>query len=129
MKTLAVQALIDSGATCSTIHPNLVRHHNLFKKRLDHPRPLNNADGSPNQGGAITHEVYTLIFDGPKPQPQTLAVATTGQDQVILGIDYLAKVNPEIDWKNQIWNRNGNAIPFELSVIRATKKRKRRRCK
>ncbi|KAL5514485.1 hypothetical protein ACEPAG_2574 [Sanghuangporus baumii] len=128
-KTLAVKALIDSGATCSTIHPNLVRQFSLFKKRLDHPRPLNNADGSPNQGGAITHEVYTLIFDGPKPQPQTLAVATTGQDQVILGIDYLAKVNPEIDWKNQIWNRNGKAIPFELNVIRAIKKRKRRKRK
>ncbi|KAL5531447.1 hypothetical protein ACEPAG_4324 [Sanghuangporus baumii] len=128
-KTLAVKALIDSGATCSTIHPNLVRQFSLFKKRLDHPRPLNNADGSPNQGGAITHEVYTLIFDGPKPQPQTLAVATTGQDQVILGIDYLAKVNPEIDWKNQIWNRNGKAIPFELNVIRAIKKRRRRKRK
>ncbi|KAL5510913.1 hypothetical protein ACEPAG_4670 [Sanghuangporus baumii] len=128
-KTLAVKALIDSGATCSTIHPNLVRQFSLFKKRLDHPQPLNNADGSPNQGGAITHEVYTLIFDGPKPQPQMLAVATTGQDQVILGIDYLAKVNPEIDWKNQIWNRNGKAIPFELNVIRAIKKRKRRKRK
>ncbi|KAL5533568.1 hypothetical protein ACEPAG_28 [Sanghuangporus baumii] len=128
-KTLAVKALIDSGATCSTIHPNLVRQFSLFKKRLDHPRPLNNADGSPNQGEAITHEVYTLIFDGPKPQPQTLAVATTGQDQVILGIDYLAKVNPEIDWKNQIWNQNGKATPFELNVIRAIKKRKRRKRK
>lgn len=132
-RQIAIEALIDSGATCSTIHPRITRKQKLPLHELEEPRTVRNADGTLNKEGKITHEVKTLLYDGLDSLPQTFAVINTGTDDLILGIDYLQKRNPEIDWKQRtIRDKHGRSTPFTISRVKdkpqkRKKKRKKRR--
>lgn len=125
-KKIAIEALVDSGATCSTIHPKVTRREQLPLHRLDRPRVVRNADGTDNRAGRITHELDAMLHDGLQEAQQTFAVVDTGNDDVILGIDYLQKHNPEIDWKQHVMtNRKGRHIHFTINTVR-TKSAKER---
>lgn len=131
-RKIAINALIDSGATCSTIHPRITRTQQLPLKALPIPRTVRNADGTPNKEGKITHELNTLLHDGLANLPHTFAVINTGTDDIILGIDYLQKRNPEINWKEKtLTDENGRSTPFTISRVkhkrRERKKKKKKR--
>ena len=48
-------ALVDSGATDSFIHPNFVARMKIRPKRLEKPHRIWNADSTENKEGMITH--------------------------------------------------------------------------
>ncbi|KIK55853.1 hypothetical protein GYMLUDRAFT_109093, partial [Collybiopsis luxurians FD-317 M1] len=67
---------------------------------LSHPITLYNIDGTPNFAGQITHsaQLYSTVN---KNHPQLLEYLITnlGLEDIILGLPWLRKVNPNIDWK------------------------------
>lgn len=101
-KKVALDALIDSGSACSTIHPRIIARYKIQTTRLELPRSINNADGTPNKHGKITDEVNLFLDCGINYGRHTLAVVDTAYDDVILGIDWLSKYNPIIDWQEQV---------------------------
>jgi aspartyl protease len=50
-------ALLDSGATESFIHPRVIHELRLHTSQLHHPRTVRNVDGTDNKLGKVTDEV------------------------------------------------------------------------
>ena len=96
---VAAEALIDSGSVCSTIHPALVEEFGINTQKLPHQRIIQNADGTVNTSGPIRREVKMAISTGIAPRKlHTFAVVNTGRNEMILGLDFLKRYNPIIDW-------------------------------
>ena len=92
-----LKALLDSGADNLYINRDWVDKHQLSTFQLEHPIPVYNADGTFNNGGTITHGVkLRLSIQG----HSTLEVfrITQLKNAVIVGMEWLKKHNPEIDW-------------------------------
>ena len=98
-RSAATRALLDSGASTIFISSAFVKKHNITLTRLPQPIPLSNADGSQNAIGLITHEAVLRMAIGDHQEEIRAAVANTGEDELILGVDWLRCHNPEIDWK------------------------------
>lgn len=98
-RSAATRALLDSGASTIFINSAFVKKHNVTLARLDAPITLRNADGSQNAIGLITHEARLLMTIGRHQEEVVASVANTGEDDLILGIDWLRLHNPEIDWE------------------------------
>ena len=97
-------ALQDSGAEGILINYRFARLHNLSRSRLARPIPVRNVDGSDNGMGPIcytTTQVLRLPSQDGKAYHQELVeffIADIGEHDIILGTDWLAAHNPEVDW-------------------------------
>ena len=114
-------AIIDSGATGSFIDTQLARKLNLETSPLSRPVKAFNVDGTANCKGNITWETNVdLSFpdcsDFPHSETIRLMVLNLRKPQLILGMPWLQKWNPEIDW-----TRRTILLPeHELSSLRDT---------
>jgi len=95
--------MIDSGATGNFISTRYVTSQHLNWKLKRNPYRLTLADGSPvsQEGGWVRKEVYLpeLSF-GKHQEPITLDTISMDHD-LILGMPWLRKHNPEVDWDRQ----------------------------
>ena len=105
MGVLPLQALIDSGTTASLIHHNFVRNHNLPSQPIPKPIRLANADNTLNSTGLITRSTTGLMSLTDPVTPQNVHIerhsfyiTDIGNEDVILGTDWLRTHNPEVDW-------------------------------
>ena len=94
-------AIIDCGATGSFIDTELVALANFPLKKLDRQVKAYNVDGTTNSKGNIIWETnIDLLF--PKHRENIkLMVLNLGQKQIILGMPWLKKWNPNINWINR----------------------------
>jgi hypothetical protein len=102
--TIDISALQDSGAEGTLIHPQTIAKHRLTTTDLPRPIPVQNVDGSMNINGPITKQTTqqlrlnsnngTLYHD----ETTTFLVTNTGEHDIILGTDWLATHNPQINW-------------------------------
>lgn len=98
-KDVKTPALIDSGAQATFINVRLLYKLAQHPKRLEHPIKVFNVDDSPNSQGGITHYV-DLCYKWAQKERQIRAFVTNiGRHDIILGWDWLKKVNPEINWR------------------------------
>jgi hypothetical protein len=89
LKTAEFLAFLDSGATECFVSQRFIDTHKLGTRLLTVPRKLQNADGSPNAGGGLTHftelEVLTgvmtvcsgLLFFSSTPSPLPCGLRTS----------------------------------------------------
>ena len=94
-------AIIDCGATGSFIDPEMVTLAQFPLKKLDRQVKAYNVDGTTNSKGNIVWETnVNLLF--PKHQESVkLMVLNLGRRQIILGMPWLKKWNPIINWVNK----------------------------
>ena len=91
--------MIDSGATALFLDHSFIAKHNISLTPLRQPIDLYNIDGSSNQAGRITHFArLKLTLDGFDEWTDFLAT-NLGGENVILGLPWLRKVNPHINWQ------------------------------
>ena len=91
--------MIDCGATALFLDFTFVIRHRIQTRPLKHPIGLYNIDGSANTAGQITHFArLCLTVDGHQEWTDFL-VTNLGGEAVILGLPWLRKVNPTIDWQ------------------------------
>src|ERR1700679_1490163 len=64
LKTADALAFLDSGATECFISQQFIDRHKLGVKLMKEPRKLQNADGSPNTGGGLTHYTELEVVTG-----------------------------------------------------------------
>ena len=91
-------AMIDSGATGLFLDTQYVHKNRMIKRPLPQSIKLFNIDGSLNRAGSITHSVRLLTeVNGNPPQLLEYLVTNLGTEDIILGLPWLRRVNPDID--------------------------------
>jgi len=96
---IVTEALLDSGVTGLVMSEEFVKKHRFRRRKLERPVYVRNVDGMLNYVGPIVDTVEVeIFFKGHKER--TLIDVIGGQKwSVILGMLWLARYNPEIDWK------------------------------
>ncbi|KAI5115588.1 hypothetical protein M0805_009435 [Coniferiporia weirii] len=97
-QNVSTNALIDSRAEGKFIDAKFVIKHRIPTKPLAHPIHVRNVDGTPNQHGTITRFTWRLIKIGRRSITTTFLVTSLGKEDVILGLPWLKRHNPAIDW-------------------------------
>jgi hypothetical protein len=93
-------ALLDCGATSEFIHTDFMKHNCLTTKALNRPIPIYNVDGSPNEAGSISEVIKVMLRYREHSKRVTFAVTGLGKQDVILGLTWLCKHNPKVDWQS-----------------------------
>jgi hypothetical protein len=97
-RSKSIEAMLDSGAQGCFMHLHFVKENNVTTIALKKPIGLGNIDGSPNQSGSITHyAILKVLVDGHLTQ-SLFHIADIGSEDAILGIDWLRRHNPSVDW-------------------------------
>jgi hypothetical protein len=80
------------------MHPRFVKENNITTIVLKKLIGLGNIDGSPNHSGSITHyAILKVLVDGHLTW-SLFHIADIGSEDAILGIDWLRRHSPSIDW-------------------------------
>jgi transposase InsO family protein len=95
-----LRALIDCAATVSFIDKNLAARRPDLIKSLRAPRRLEVFDGTPALEGALTQTVsLPILFTDGTTHTETFFVTRTHPTApVVLGLTWLRRWNPRIDW-------------------------------
>ena len=87
---MAVECLIDSGATINIIHPKIIQRLGIIPKEVSTPFHVYNVDGSSNKKGKITQSALfgLKIFNNEGNTHEEIIEAylgDMGEDVAILG--------------------------------------------
>jgi transposase InsO family protein len=97
-----MKALLDSGSQANYISGPALFKAGLKPRSKETPYPLHVANGAEMPGEpVIKHEVETKISVQGYHTEQTLDVFGLAAHDIILGLPWLRKVNPRIDWENR----------------------------
>jgi hypothetical protein len=94
-----IYALLDSGASGEFIDPKLVNKDNLPKFPLQQIINTHNANRSKNASGQCTHYTKMMMTINERQMAIKPKIVALGKHQLFLGITWLRKSNPNIDWK------------------------------
>lgn len=94
-------ALVDSGASRNFINRKLVREWGLPLITLENPKQVRTIDGSDIKSGKIWHRVELPIRIGSHQHTSSFLVCELGEHPMVLGLRWLAKHNPTIDWESK----------------------------
>ena len=95
-------ALVDCGATGNFIDVGLLCLLELPLEKLPKPIVANNVDGTANAKGTIQWKAHTDILFKERMEKLKLMVLSLGRRQIILGMPWLKKWNPTINWKRNM---------------------------
>lgn len=98
-KTVETEALLDSGAGGIFIDRDFAIQNDLPLDTLPRMMKAQNVDGTPNKKGMITHSTDIWINIGGRRSKITCLVTGLGKETLILGLPWLRKENPTINWK------------------------------
>src|SRR5438552_13291345 len=92
------KALIDSGAMSLFISQKLVNKYGLTTHKKQTAEQVRAVDGRPVGTGLLEKEVVgTLITQGYSSR-EHLNITNIGHHTMILGVNWLKKANPKINW-------------------------------
>lgn len=96
-----IHALVDSGSSDSFADSSFIRSCHVVTKELALPRSLRLFDGGLAPSGPITHSIALSItpVDGASHIHTFLLTSIVSSVPLVLGIDWLTRINPSIDWK------------------------------
>ena len=96
---VVTEALLDNGATELVMSEEFVRRHKFKRTKLERPVYVRNMDGTLNYVGPIVDTVEVEIFFKGHKERMSIDVIGGQKWSVILGMPWLGRHNPEIDWK------------------------------
>ena len=96
---IMVKALLDSGATGLVMSSEFARKKGFKLKKLERPMQVRNVDGSFNREGPIENTVEVNVYYKGHVERTEIDVIGGQKWGVILGMPWLERHNPEIDWK------------------------------
>ena len=94
--TEEISALINCGAKGLFIDKSI--SHKWRKSILQSPIPVRNVDGTFNESGAIRERCLITFTINDRIMTEWFYVTTLGDQDLILGLPWLEKQNPIIDW-------------------------------
>jgi len=93
--------LLDSGAEGIYCNTSFIKKYSIPTHAVDHPVYPINVDGTLNKQGAMRYAAILRMGMSVDPNHwETVKVAITniGQNEILLGMDWLRAHNPSIDW-------------------------------
>jgi dUTPase/gag-polyprotein putative aspartyl protease len=100
-EVVIVKALVDSGAEKSFVDEKFVATFKMKTKKVKNPMNVRLADGSLSQVGIIDREINLSMLMGPQHYEQhTFHIMSVGGSTLILGLDWLKKHQPTINFKD-----------------------------
>jgi len=96
---IMVEALLDSGTTGLVMSSEFARKQGFKLKKLDRSMYIRNVDGSLNKERPIEHMVEVNIYYQEYRERTEINVIGGQKWMVILGMPWLARYNPKIDWR------------------------------
>ncbi|ESK82932.1 hypothetical protein Moror_1335 [Moniliophthora roreri MCA 2997] len=72
----------------------------ILEQELPENIQVFNVDGTPNKVAWITHSVMATYKIGSKDLTDTFLLSGLGKEDVILGLPWLQKYNPDVNWKS-----------------------------
>jgi len=96
---ITVEALLDSGATGLVMSSEFARKQGFKLKKLERPMQVRNVDGFFNKEGPIENTVEVNIYYQGHRERTEIDVIGGQKWSVILGMPWLARHNPEINWR------------------------------
>ena len=100
-KPIHTYALVDCGATNSFISLSFANRHSLPRRLKDAPVPITAVDDRPIATGFVTHDVVASVRIKSHSETLTLGVVSGIPYPLILGLDWLQRHNPAIDWAHR----------------------------
>ena len=100
-ENFALKALLDCGATGLFIDQAYVQRNHLRMHELRCSIPVYNVDGTLNEAGSIRHIVELVLSYKDHTERAQFAVTNLGNQDLILGLLWLRKHNPEVDWQTE----------------------------
>ncbi|KAJ8456138.1 hypothetical protein ONZ51_g12256 [Trametes cubensis] len=110
-KAVEIKGLINTGADAVIVNEKIVDKYNLPTVRLPKTLTFRNTDDSVNSMGTITHRVEGTFNLHGKKLPTNWYVADIGRDNVLFGMPWIHKYNPNIDWES-------GHITFKSDIIK-----------
>ena len=103
--TVQTNAMIDSGATSCFIDNAFCGNmgFELIQKRK--PITVEVIDGREISSGAITHEARLRLRYADQTEEATFDVTKLGHNNLVLGLPWLERTNPQIDWSTKSVHR------------------------
>ena len=97
--TKEVVAMIDSGATNTFISKRFVWDNRIPTRKLQNLVLLFNIDGTENRAGRITEMAVLRMKINDHDEQVVFSVTDIDDEDVIIGLDWLRKHNPDMDWE------------------------------
>ena len=94
----STKGLLDCGASDMFMSSDFMKQKHLTTKPLTHPILVYNVDGTLNEAGSISKIVDVMLRYHDHYECVTFAVTSIGTHDLILGLNWLRKHNPEVDW-------------------------------
>ena len=94
-----ITAMVDSGATTKFLNRRFVKDNKVTTRKLKKPIPLYNIDGSENRDGTVSEVAVLDMTIGTHRESVVFIVTDIGEEDVIIGLDWLREHNPDIDWE------------------------------
>ena len=110
-------ALVDCRATGNFIDVSLLCLLRLSLEKLPKPIIANNVDGTANAKGTIQQKAHTNVLFKERMEKLKLMVLSLGHRQIILGMPWLKKWNPAIDWKRNTMTLPKNPLATETASV------------
>jgi transposase InsO family protein len=101
---LDINVMIDCRAEGDFIDKTYATIMGIKKLALKEPIIVRNVDGTRNEAGTITHYVNVILDIGERRRHERLLVTKLGKQKIILGIPWLQRENPDIDWQQKTIN-------------------------
>ena len=100
-KDITTKALIDCGSQLDCINHGFVLKNNLLKLRLPMPIKVKKVDGTYNEKGTIKFVTHLFLHIGTVVHRILFHIMGCGNENIILGLPWLKKINPRIDWTTE----------------------------
>ena len=96
---IKAKTLLDCRARGIFLDQNFTQKHNLRTMKLEQPIRAQNMDGTNNKQGTIHFYTDLDIKIGNQTFQKRFYITGLGNQKVILGLPWLRKHNPEINWE------------------------------
>ena len=108
IEVVDTRALVDSGADISCTDQHFIRKHNLPTIKPPIPIQARNANHSHDKSSNIQYTCDLFVDIQGLAQKVILHGMTCGKENIILGLSWLKKANPTINWTMQtlIFNKS-----------------------
>ena len=100
-KDVYTRIFINCGADINCIDINFAKRNKVNLRKIEKPLKINNVDGSPNDTGAVKYQAMFFFKIGTVIHNETFYAMKCGRDNLILGLPWLNKINPNIDWEKK----------------------------
>ena len=114
---IGTQALVDSGAEGLFINRRFARNNWINTNPLGHRIIARNVDNTVNKQGIIDHYADINVRIGDTVHKERFLVTDTGDSPLILGLPWLAKHNPRIDWNARQVDLSASSDPQTVQDV------------